>query len=306
MSWSAEAIDALIDDNGWQSAAPPAVENGSTRVRVALADGTHAMVYTHDSEVAARRSAWCHEKEHGAQLFAVPRRLDAGAGWVLVEDVDGVPIATYLREQGVGSLGELGRERSRLLCKGIGQLARKLHEVGVPTAFGDVLETGGIGRWQTFNGYCAARLEDFSERVRSAEGLGESVRSSLLNSIGDLRNELSAFHPRHPPTLNHGHMTLDHIWVDRAGRDVVALTGFDRARLLPREADLATILWFDRIGESDELVRAFYSGYGAARTMDLQRRERFYRRLAALEALVHGDRLDDAQSVEALVPLTRP
>jgi hypothetical protein len=60
------------------------------------------------------------------------------------------------------------------------------------------------------------------------------------------------------------------------------------------------------IGHHETLARAFYRGYGAARTMDMQRRERFFRRLTAFEALVGELRgvteLDDAALMELASP----
>ena len=107
------------------------------------------------------------------------------------------------------------------------------------------------------------------------EDLDESQRHHLLESLGDLRHELSAFHPRYPATICHGAVGLSRIWInDRA--EVVGLTGFDQAAFLPAETDLASFLWFEGLAMDEALVQAFYRGYGAARTMDVQRRERFY------------------------------
>jgi len=104
---------------------------------------------------------------------------------------------------------------------------------------------------------------------------------------------------------SHGDVRAEHVWVDPDSREVLALTGFEHACFLPREADIAFLLWIDGIGRDDALTRAFYKGYGAARTMDVQRRERFYRRLVAFQALfgMKGEvALDEAE----LVGLTRP
>ncbi len=308
MSQSSSRIDAALEElqhtRGWSPLGEIGDEGEARRWRV-RAHGQPALLYMWPDPAMAHRSAWAHGDAVGDHLFVVPPLIEAGHTWCLVGDVDGVPLPDYLAGEGASSLVDLGGERARLIARAIGQTARKLHEVDVPAEFGDVLEgghlerDGTLGRWKTFNGYCAHHLERFAEHVRHAE-VGDATRARLLTSIGDLRNQLSAFHPRHPPSLNHGRLIPAHLWVDSSGRDVVGLTGFSRARLLPSEADLAPLLWLYGLGDDDALVRAFYSGYGAARTMDLQRRERFYRRLVALEALVDGGerRLDDGQLVE--------
>ena len=306
---SQSELDAVLEAQGFGTDGPPRPEGAALRVRVDLEEGARGLLYVWRHALFAQRAVWAHRPGRAAHLFAVPGLIEAGKKWCLVADIDGVPMNEYLADRGVDTLGELGSERARALVDSAGELARKLHEVEVPAAYGDVVEEadedqpGYLRRWHTFNGYCAWRLEDFSERMRQAD-LDEKVRSRILNSIGDLRAELSSFHPRHPASLNHGSFGSEHLWVDQAGREVVGLTGFERARLLPAEADLGRFLWLEGVAEDEALVRAVYRGYGAARTMDLQRRERFYRRLAALEALLldaYGD-WDEERLVQLVLP----
>ena len=307
----AESIRALAALRGWTIVEAPAREGRAARARVHLGEGADtALLYTWEQSVCAERAAWAHRPEHAGVLFAVPQLLDAGERWCLVAQVAGIPLSSYLEDKGVSSVGELDGERARMIVREAGKLARKLHEIEILPEFGEAVERDGdssegyVGRWKTFNGFVAHRLEHFADQIRHSE-YAEDMRSRLLASIGDLRTELAAFHPRHPPSLNHGSLGLNHLWVDEAGRSVTGLTGFGHARFLPPEADLARLLWLDGLTGDEQLVRAFYAGYGAARTMDLQRRERFYRRMAALEALVDAPRrhdLSDAQLVELTSP----
>lgn len=302
-----DTLQQLLATRGWTPTEEPCVEGRSLRVPVRHDDQGAALLYLWDDTHLAERVAWAHRPDHAALLFAVPELIEAGPTWCLIEGIEGMPLAVYLQQAGVSSVVELDGERSFGLAREAGELARKLHEIEVPREYGDVLDAqrdGLLGRWNTFNGYIAHRLEDFADQIRHRD-LDEEVRSRLLATIGDLRSELAAFHPRHAPSLNHGAFGPQHFWVDESGRTITGLTGFDGARLLPPEADLARLLWLDGLACDDGLVRAFYSGYGAARTMDLQRRERFYRRIAALEALVDSTgrrNLTDA----GLVALTSP
>ncbi|QDG49951.1 hypothetical protein FIV42_04145 [Persicimonas caeni] len=305
-----KAVDVLqevLAAQPWQPTEDPAVEGRGLRVRVHLDDQRSALLYVWDEALLAKRAAWAHRPERAGMLFAVPELIESGLKWCLVDDVDGMPLTTYLEREGVGSVTELDAERARGLAREAGELARKLHEIEVPREYGDMVDPdrdGHIGRWNTFNGYIAHRLEHFAEQIRHRD-LDEEVRSQLLATIGDLRAELAAFHPRHAPSLNHGAFGPQHFWVDETGRTITALTGFDGARLLPPEADLARLLWLDGLACDDGLVRSFYAGYGAARTMDLQRRERFYRRVAALEALVESTGRRNLTDAE-LVALSSP
>lgn len=241
----------------------------------------------------------------GEQLFAIPDVLDfdLDAGWMMLRAPDGVPMVDWLEERGLDGLHQLDAYKHRALVESLGVLVRKLHSLEVPGVFGRI---GAFdpdssylppGVYHTFNGWVAERLERDGEALGSLRVFDEEQRLMLKERLGDLRHELSAFHPRHPAVVTHGALGRDHLWVSRTGQEIVGLTGFEHARYLPAEADNAHLLWIEGLARNDALVRAFYQGYGAARTMDVQRRERFYRRLVAFDVLcaartshLHGPR----------------
>jgi len=262
---------------GW-SVESQAVEGNATRLHVAK-DKKRALLYVFDDPALAARMAWSQHPDRAAQLFAVPEIIDQGDTWCLTQPINGVTISELMaRSNEAVVTPQLARE--------LGELLRKLHSTNLSTesVFGDALPTGE--RWLTFNGYVAAQFERFAEDVRTLE-LDDETTSAILSSIGQIRQELASFHPRSPTTLVHGKIDFQHIWVDEHARNVVAITGFDTAAILPAEVDLAWLLWIKEF-DSMELARALYRGYGAARTMDVQRRERFFRRLVAFHAL-YGD-----------------
>jgi aminoglycoside phosphotransferase (APT) family kinase protein len=293
-------IESVVALHGWETTAEPSREGNAERVSVTLPDGQPALLYAWADEAGARRAAKVHEVV-GAEIFAVPDCIDHGPRWVLVEHPEGAPAPDAL---GVTSVEQLDLPRAREVASEVGEVLRKVHTVPSEKYCGDVLgdEPLSAGKFLTFSGYVAHQLERFAENLR-VQSFSEPEMERLQKSIADLRHELSAFHPRNPSGYCHGRPALEHVWLDQTGRSVVGLTGFDYAALLPREADLAYILWIGNFGRREAVARAFYDGYGAARTMDVQRRERFYRRLVAFQALF-GQKGDVGVDAARLIELT--
>ncbi|MEZ4459668.1 MAG: phosphotransferase [bacterium] len=267
----------IAASQGW-SVERVAREGNAERLHVEQ-DGTPAILYVFEDPGRARRVAWAHGADHAAQLFVVPELIEAKDNWVLVQNIEGLPLSEYLVESGSAAI-------TSQLAHELGENLRKLHSTNLSTesVFGDPVDAAQ--RWLTFNGFVAAQFERFAEDVRSLN-LDDTIASAILNAIGQIRHELASFHPRSPTTLVHGKLDFSHIWVDENGRSVVGLTSFDACAILPAEVDLAWLLWIKDF-EADDLARSLYRGYGAARTMDVQRRERFHRRLVAFHAL-YGD-----------------
>ena len=280
-------VSDLLAVHGWEAAGKTVPEGDALRTPVELPAGIEALLYVWDDETLARRAARVHELV-GPVLFAVPEAIDSGPGWLVVGRPAGRP-ATQLfpSDPAARDLALLEPMRARGLVESLGNALRKLHSFPAQSVCGDILDEPGDAprRWLTFSGWVAHHLEWFASDLRRRD-FDDDTASHLAKSIADMRHELSAFHPRTPPSFCHGKLSLRHVWVDTAGREVVGLTGFDHAAWLPREADLAQLLWIEGLGAEETASRALYQGYGAARTMDVQRRERFFRRLVAFEALV--------------------
>ena len=284
--------DDLIAQYGWDVRGDATREGSADRVPITVESGAEALLYVYPNELIANRVTAAHRMV-GAQLFAIPDRLASGPGWLVVQQPPGRPWRDVVTMNGEGA---------RVVIESLGQVLRKLHQVPCEPFCGDVAdEAVGAERWLTFSGYVAHHLEWFNENMRRRE-FDEPDIEALSSAIADLRHELSAFHPRNPACLCHGRLDFEHIWVDEAGREVVGITGFECAAQVPREADIAFLLWIVGIGD-ERMIRAFYQGYGAARTMDVQRRERFYRRLVAFQALF-GAKGEVAASPERLIALT--
>lgn len=294
-----DVVQSVLALHGWEATSTPVREGEAHRVAVALPNGERALLYAWADEVHARRAALVHQVV-AAEMFAVPERIDHGPRWLLVEHPDGSPVPEVLG----ADVRDLSLRRAKTLAADVGEVMRKLHAVPTEKFCGDVLgdEDGSDGRFLTFSGYVAHQLERFAENLRT-QSFSEEEVGRLQTSIAELRHELSAFHPRNPSGYVHGRPGVEHVWLDPSGREVVGLTGFDHAALLPREADLAYILWVDGLGADDHVARAFYDGYGAARTMDVQRRERFFRRLVAFQVLF-GQKGDVDVDAARLIELT--
>lgn len=301
MSSLAEVVQA----QGWTLLEPAASEGAAQRARVEQADGQRGLLY-----VWPERAPWANAQlvaspAWAGQLFAVPdgRWSSEPERALLVEDVEGLPLDRWLATQQHRSLGE--HPLAEHLLEQLGVLFRKLHSLSAPELhFGPVAAPDGAPT-RTFSGYVASTLERAQSALSELPEL-EAQHQRLVEWISDLRYELSSFHPRHPASLNHGAPSLATLWVDPVGPELIALTGFGQATFLPAEADVAALLWLGLGGRLSEVqIRAFYKGYGAARTMDVQRRERFYRRYVALLALT-GQLGATSLSREALLELASP
>lgn len=301
------SITTLAQTLALEARAEPEKEGRSVRLDVLTQDGHRALLYLWPDDRSVARVIHSHHEDLTGQLFAAPNLLKSSREqrWTLHERPDGVPLRSWMRANGVDSLAHIDASSKRHLFESMGVLARKLHSLGSNGLFGEIPDledtsgehpTAADDTWHTFNGWVARALDGFSRALDARENAW-SGSLSLKESLGDLRHELSAFHPRHPAVLAHGAFGPEHMWVDEKGAEVIALTGFDMARFLPAEADVANILWLEDMIASDLAVAAFYKGYGAARTMDVQRRERFYRRLAAFEALL-GERRGESLPVD--------
>ena len=251
------------------------------------AAGQHVLVYLWSQVEPFERARQAYQPELAGQLFAVPelrwscaQRLALG-----LAPVPGVTLRQAMRSDQASSWS-LWPPGVALLGQ-VGVLLRKLHSVPAPPQrFGELGAQGGESKpMRTLSGLIAARL-DRAQHELERLGLDEPTHRLMLEGLADLRYELSAFHPRHGATLTHGSLGLDSIWVDAQAQQVVGVTGFDRAAYMPPEADLAWLLWLGLEQDPCEQgIAQLYRGYGAARTMDVQRRERFYRRLSALVEL---------------------
>ena len=298
---AADALCRLARQRGWALQGPVAPEGSAQRVCV-----SEGLLYRWSGPNAQRRAArvaWSCDRERAGQIPVVPALLERGPDWVLLENVAGVPLGPL--QPGSDLRVALGPERGRALVQQLGRVLRKVHEVEIPQGrYGAPQEAGGgDGPWHTFTGQVAARLEAFGQALGHRELLDEPRRQQLLRSVADLRHELSAFHPRTPAALTHGQPAWRSVWIDEETFEIVGLTGFAAATIQPAEADLAHALFIEGVGAEDDTARAFYRGYGAARTMDVQRRERFYRRLAALQALLHEEASHPDHGIDRLIHL---
>lgn len=299
----------------------PTLEGSARRHQLARRDGSgRALLYLWDSPHHAARAvhALGHE-DFGSQLFCVPTVLDADVeqAWCLLEHPEhGEPLSDLLARHGAHMLHELPVAMASSIAESLGVSLRKLHSFSArDERVGEMLEpphaaelgaSQSSGRFHTFNGWVAARLERFTEDLNHVAYLDPDQRLRCLEYLGDLRHELSAFHPRHPAVFSHGAPAIEHLWVSDSSSspEVVAITGFERAIFLPAEADVAYLNWIGGLASCDDAVtRAFYRGYGAAHTMDVQRRERFYRRLAAFHVLLDPRQVRNRRAIPTLVAL---
>jgi hypothetical protein len=293
-----DRIDDLRAQYGWSLVDGPVIEAETTRATVELESGDEALLYVFGTEEAAARAALAHSEDFGAQLFAIPERIESGLDWLLMQPIDGDNLSELLGDDGLSALKD---HEIDAVVSGVARILSKLHSV-TTDGYGDILPSRENDRFLTFNGWAARQLEIAAEGARES-GIDDATVGMVGEAVGELRHELAAYHPRTPAGLVHGRPHLEHFWVDPKTYEVVALTGLHHMASLPREIDIAIFLWIVGVGARDESIRTFYQAYGAARTMDVQRRERFFRRLAAFMEL-SGRRGPSPRTSTELVGLT--
>lgn len=271
-----ELID--FETYGFSEVGVQEAEGSALRYRVKRDSKDYLLYYFEDENLCQRAKFFC--KQLSPLLFVIPEIQDEDTHWFLIDAV-GMNAKTFFDD-------EHHTAENRLHIKyalEMGRFLRKLHNCPAPVRFGDPISESRDHSWLTFNGYVASKLERFLEEVRKQSFTDEAV-GTVKNAIADLRNQLASFHPRTPPTWNHRRPSAEHVWFHPETAEIVAITGFEYSVFLPPELDIAYFLYIDDIGFDEALIHALYKGYGSARTMDVQRRERFYRRLAALDAIM--------------------
>ncbi|RVU42657.1 hypothetical protein EA187_15835 [Lujinxingia sediminis] len=225
-----------------------------------------------DAARSGRHQALCDEIGPGALTLTTeaPSRFSA-ARWS--PSHPGLPLS---------SVSELS---SRLtIMRALGQALRHLHNHPCPDGFGvpTRLHLAGTSYFQTFNAALAAHLDEMARCLEHVDDDTERVR--FTESFAWLRQSLSSFHPRTRSVWTITNVTPGRILVEPEQGRISAFLDLSQAALRPPESDLAIALSPTLAGNSPATERAFWAGYGAAPTMDLRRRLRFFTRLAHLEA----------------------
>ncbi|TXD38153.1 phosphotransferase [Lujinxingia vulgaris] len=231
-----------------------------------------------DAARAGRHQALCDEIAAGALTLSTeaPSRFSA-ARWAPARA--GLPLS---------SITDLS---SRLtMMRALGQALRRLHNHPCPDGFGvpTRLHLAGTAYFQTFNAAIAARLDEMARRLENINDDAEHVR--LTETFAWLRQSLSSFHPRTRSVWTVTNLTPGRILAEPEHGQLTAFLDLSQAALRPPESDLAIALSPDMAGVSPATERAFWAGYGAAPTMDLRRRLRFFTQLAQLDAALPAPR----------------
>ncbi len=143
------------------------------------------------------------------------------------------------------------------------------------------LDAGGPS-FLAWNTLLTRRLDHLRPAVAAAPaGRAQKAAHAALDA---LRREVRHVHPSVGATLVLRSFQPDLLALpDDAPPALLGALDLSRAELAPGEIDFGPLLWFTCIEGDDGLIDAFYEGYGLARTMDVRRRERVYRALAALD-----------------------
>ncbi|RAL22757.1 hypothetical protein DL240_07610 [Lujinxingia litoralis] len=222
--------------------------------------------------LASRHHTLLHELARGALAIPTeaPSRFSA-AHWA--DARDGAPFAQAPTP-----------EHTPALMRSLGQALRQLHNHPCPDGFGvpERLHLPQTSYFQTFNAAMAAHLDRLAGRLDAVHA--PEAHARFTERFAWLRQSLSAFHPRTRSVWTLGQLSPGRILVSADHNRIVAFLDFSHCALRPPEHDLAHALRPELATASPRTERAFWSGYGAAPTMDLRRRVHFFSTLAQLEA----------------------
>ena len=157
----------------------------------------------------------------------------------------------------------------------LGRWLRALHDLPSPDGFGD---PEAEPRLQTINAFLSQTFAEMTQELTEREALNEEK----LQSLADLRNELSGFHPHGRTSWTLGRITPGRLAVDPTTGAIVAFMDLGQISLRPPEWDLAALRVSRLLPARSLSERAFFRGYGAALTRDLERRVHYFERLLTL------------------------
>lgn len=165
------------------------------------------------------------------------------------------------------------------LFESLGAYLRTLHDHPSPEGFGPP-DTSKFRH--TFNAYMTAEFESIHRRLQSADD--PAFRDQAIDALASLRRELSAFHPHGKSAWTVGRATPRRLAISRNPTRLQACVDFGAVALRPPEFDLATLRIDDLLSGDPSLAdRAFWKGYRAALTRDLDRRIAYFERLIDLK-----------------------
>ena len=210
----------------------------------------------------------------------IPRLLESSQTdrWTLHDLPQGVPLWQVLKAQDLRSVEGLGESQKSALLHSLGQLLAQVHaQPAPPHCVGELPRPHAAPATRSLHGHLSEWLGRQDERHEEVVRLGAMA----------LRHELRAFHPTTPCVLTHGAIGAQSVWVDEQTMEVSALCGWGEARVLPRAAEFAYLVGMEQgfEGLGPRALKQLYASYGMARTMDMERRERFFLKVVIMEVL---------------------
>ncbi len=177
------------------------------------------------------------------------------------------------------SLDEAPRATVAGLFTSLGKYLRHLHDRPSPEGFGPP----GTERFRhTFNSFMTAEFETMNRHLLTLKDTDQ--RREAIDGLASLRQELSAFHPHGRSVWTVGRLTPTRLAVHRHPTRLAGCLDFGDVALRPPEFDLASLRCCGLLGDEQILAdRAFWKGYGAALTRDLERRISYFCRLIELK-----------------------
>ena len=166
------------------------------------------------------------------EVPSVPRLLESNEAecWTLHESPQGVQLGDVLLAQGALRLQDLADSPRTTLLQSLGLRLAKLHSVALPEhCVGEIPGPQEAPATRSLHSHLARWL-----------GQQEDHHKALRLEAMALRHELRAFHPGAPCVLTHGALGVWSMWVDQETMEVVGLSGWGEARVLPLAAEFAS------------------------------------------------------------------
>lgn len=167
----------------------------------------------------------------------------------------------------------------RLCFESLGTWLRALHDQPAPEGFGAYF---GGERFQTFNALMAHDLQRFGHQIHALQD--DAARDQALELLSDLRCGLNAFHPHGRSVWTLSYLSANRLAIHPVSAQIEGIVDLSGLATRPPEFDLGALTFYGLLENDGHDEQAFWKGYRAVLTRDLERRIHYFQRYHQLRS----------------------